>query len=139
MRKNDPLTNLMVTDITTVQVGQPVSHVRQLFAKNSFHHIPVLDGERLVGMVSSLDIVKLTFEAYETDDRTMDAVLDQTFKLEDVMTKDLVTVSHKDTVRRAVNLLADGTFHSLPVVGENETLKGIVTSTDLIKYLMKQY
>ena len=139
MRKNDPITNLMVTDVTTVQVGQPVSHVRQLFSKNTFHHIPVLDGQTLVGMVSSLDIVKLTFDAYDTDARTMDAVLDQTFKLEDVMTRDLVTVSHKDTVRRAVNLLSDGNFHSLPVVGENDELKGIVTSTDLIKYLMKQY
>lgn len=139
MRKNDPITNLMVTDVVTIQKGEPVSKARQLLADGEFHHLPVLDGKQLVGMVSSLDIMKLSFEAYDTDDRTMDVVLDQTFTLEKVMEKDLITVSHKDTVRRAVNLLSEGIFHSLPVIGADEELLGIVTSTDLIRYLMKQY
>jgi CBS domain-containing protein len=139
MRKNDPITNLMVTDVITLQVGQSVSEARKTLAEKGFHHLPVLDGEKLVGMVSRLDIVRLTFEAYDTDERTMDAVLDSQFTLAQVMKPDLVTVSHKDTVRRATNLLSDGTFHSLPVVGEDGKLEGIVTSTDLIRYLMKQY
>ena len=139
MRKNDPISNLMIKDVVTIQVGQPVSAARKLLEEKGFHHLPVLDGEKLVGVISSLDIVKLTFEAYDTDNRTMDAVLDDLFTLDKVMASDLVTISHKDTVRRAVNLLADGAFHALPVVGENDSLKGIVTSTDLIQYLMNQY
>lgn len=139
MRKNDPITNLMVTDVVTIQKGEPVSRAKQLLAEGEFHHLPVLDGDKLVGMVSSIDIMRLSFEAYNTDERTMDVVLDKTFILEEVMETDLVTISHKDTVRRAVNLLSEGKFHSLPVVGEDEGLKGIVTSTDLIRYLMKQY
>lgn len=139
MRKNDPITNLMVTEVVTIQKGEPVSRAKQLLAEGEFHHLPVLDGDKLVGMVSSIDVMRLSFEAYNTDDRTMDVVLDKTFILEEVMEKELVTISHKDTVRRAVNLLSEGKFHSLPVIGEDETLQGIVTSTDLIRYLMKQY
>jgi CBS domain-containing protein len=139
MRKNDPITKLMKTDVITIQKGEPISRARQVLSDNNFHHLPVLDGDKLVGIVSSLDIVKLTFDAYHTDERTMDIVLDEQFKLADVMEKDLVTISYKDTVRRAVNLLADGKFHSLPVIGEDDTLRGIVTSTDLIQYLMNQY
>lgn len=139
MRKNDPISNLMVKDVVTIQVGQNVSEARKLLSEKGFHHLPVLDGDKLVGVISSLDIVKLTFDAYHTDERTMDIVLDELFTLNKVMKTDLITISYKDTVRRAVNLLSDGKFHSLPVVGENDTLKGIVTSTDLIQYLMGQY
>jgi CBS domain-containing membrane protein len=138
MRKNDPISNLMIKDVVTIQVGQPVSAARKLLEEKGFHHLPVLDGEKLVGLLSRLDIVKLCFDAYDTDDRTMDVVLDDLFTLDKVMASDLVTIGHKDTVREAVNLLADGTFHALPVV-ENDSLKGIVTSTDLLQYLMKQY
>ena len=72
MRKNDPISKLMVTDLVTLQVGQPVSLARKLLAEKGFHHLPVLDKTELVGMVSNLDITKLTFDAYETDERTMD-------------------------------------------------------------------
>ena len=139
MRKNDPITNLMTTDVVTVQKGEPVSKAKKLLADSGFHHLPVLDGDKLVGMISSIDIMRLSFEAYNTDERTMDVVLDKTFVLEEVMETELITISYKDTVRRAVNLLSGGNFHSLPVIGENENLKGIVTSTDLIRYLMNQY
>ena len=139
MRKNDPISKLMIKEVVTLQVGQPVSDARKLLKEKGFHHLPILDGEKLVGVISNLDIVKLTFDAYDTDERTMDVVLDDLFTLDKVMASNLVTVSHKDTVRSAVNLLSDGAFHALPVVDENGSLKGIVTSTDLIQYLMNQY
>lgn len=139
MKKNELITNLMSKDVKTLQVGQPVSEARKMFANNNFHHLPILEGEKLVGIVSSLDIVKLTFNAAETDDRTMDAVMDSQFTLKDIMQSELVTIGHKDTVRSAVGLLSEGTFHSLPVVDDKNGLVGIVTSTDLIRYLMKQY
>lgn len=140
MRRNDPVSKLMITDITTIQVGQPVSTARKLLANGSFHHLPVLDGKNLVGVLSSHDMMKLSFESYNADDRTMDHVLDDQFKIADIMVKDtLSTLSYKETVRDAVARLSEGRIHSLPVVNEDRELVGIVTSTDLIRYLAKQY
>jgi len=129
----------MVTDLTTIQVGQPLSEARRLLAEGNFHHLPVLDGKNLVGVLSSADMLRLSFDAFGTDDRTMDHVLDQQFQLKDVMTKTVSTLFHKETVRDAVDRLRDGTIHSLPVVDENRELVGMVTSTDLIRYLALQY
>ncbi|TLD40129.1 MAG: CBS domain-containing protein [Candidatus Jettenia ecosi] len=41
------------------------------------------------------------------------------------------------TVRKAAHLLSDGVFHSLPVVDKDNNLIGIITSTDLIRYLAR--
>lgn len=139
MRKNDPITNLMVTDVTTIQAGQPLSVARKTLSEGNFHHLPVLDGKTLVGVLSSHDMMRLSFEAFNTDERTMDHVLDEQFKLVDVMTTEPVTLTNKNTVRDAVERLSEGKIHSLPVINEGSELVGIVTSTDLIRYLEKQY
>ena len=84
-------------------------------------------------------MMRLSFDAFGADDRTMDHVLDEQFKLADVMTADPVTMQYIETVRDAVEKLSDGKFNSLPVVDESGNLLGIVTSTDLIRYLGAQY
>ena len=55
--------------------------------------------------------------------------------IEQVMTKDVLTIQHKDTVYDAALLLSENEFHALPVMDEDE-LVGIVTTTDLIKFLL---
>jgi CBS domain-containing protein len=51
------------------------------------------------------------------------------------MKKNLVTIEINDTLRKAAHLLSDGMFHSLPVIDKDNNLIGIITSTDLIRYL----
>lgn len=139
MKRNDPISKIMSTEIVSVHVKQKLSEVRHVLGENNIHHVPVLSGEKLVGMVSTTDMVKLTFEPYDADERSVDAILDYQFKLEDVMQKELTTIKTSQTVRDAAELLGEGKFHSIPVVDDDDNLKGIVTSTDLIRYLLKQY
>lgn len=54
------------------------------------------------------------------------------------MTKDVKVVQKNDTIYDVATILSKNEFHSLPVL-ENEKLVGIVTTTDLIKYLVDQY
>lgn len=135
MKRNEPVSRIMTKGVKSVQVGQRLSQARNLLAKNSIHHVPVLDGERLVGMLSSIDLMRVSFDAYGADERTVDATLDQQFKIRDLMQRDLVTLSPTNTIRDAANMLGGGEFHSLPVVDRANVLVGIVTSTDLINYL----
>lgn len=54
------------------------------------------------------------------------------------MTKQVETVQVEDQIKEAAELLARGCYHALPVM-EGAELKGIVTSTDIINYLLEQY
>lgn len=60
------------------------------------------------------------------------------FSVEQVMSKNLVKVSPDTTIKEVAEILSKREFHALPVVLD-ELLVGIVTTTDLIKYLIYQY
>ncbi|PHS08583.1 MAG: hypothetical protein COA88_06360 [Kordia sp.] len=60
------------------------------------------------------------------------------FSLQQVMVKNVVTVNSSDNIYDVAKILAKENFHALPVE-ENGKLVGIVTTTDLINYLLEQY
>ena len=60
------------------------------------------------------------------------------FSIEQVMARNLVKVTPETSIREVAQILSKSEFHALPVV-EGELLVGIVTTTDLIKYLLEQY
>ena len=138
MKRNDPISKIMTTELQTVHLGQKLSEVRRMLADNPYHHVPVVSGKKLVGLLSATDMVRLSLAIYGVDERAVDAMLDSQHTIESVMTTDLTTISAKDTVRGAATVLGEGKFHSLPVV-DGEELVGLVTSTDVIRYLLEQY
>ena len=140
MRKNEPIRSIMSTDVLTLQLGQALSEARRLMDEHSIHHVPVVDGKRLVGILSATDLVRLSFGAWGgQDERSLDAVLDGQHTLVEAMQRKVVTLDEHSTVRDAATALQGGTFHSVPVVNGERELIGIVTSTDLIRYLVEQY
>ena len=138
MRRNEPITQIMTKGPTAVQVGQPLSEVSRLMKGGGFHHVPVLDGQRLVGIVSTTDLLQVSY-THGSDDRQVDAVLDHTVALAELMESEVATVTTHQTVRDAVEVFAEGRFNSLPVVDDDGNLVGIVTTTDVLRYLRDQY
>ena len=139
MKRNEPVHHIMTKDVETVHTGMKLSEVRQLLSEKPYHHVPVVSGKKLIGLISATDMVRLSLSLYGADQRAVDAMLDANHDIEGVMTKELTTIGHKDTVRAAAEQLSGGSFHALPVVDADGNLEGIVTSTDVIKYLLDQY
>lgn len=129
----------MSRHLVTAHHGDPISKVRQLIQEHGVHHIPVVSGDQLVGIVTWCDILRVSFgDAFSTDQRSVDATLDHSMTLEDLMRKDPVHIREDATIRDAAEVLAEGDFHALPVTRDGK-LVGLVTSTDLIKYLLAQF
>lgn len=137
MRRNEPVSKIMTSNPVTVHHGQALTEVQNLMAENRCHHLPVVTGNKLVGMVSSTDLLRVTY-AFGQDGRNANAVLDHTHTIEDVMQAGLVVVEPKTTVREVAAIFAKNWFHALPVV-EDGALVGIVTTTDVLEYLLEQY
>ncbi|MBB5030994.1 CBS domain-containing protein [Prosthecobacter vanneervenii] len=139
MKRNDPISHIMSRNVVTAHHGDPISKVRALVRQHGVHHIPVVSGDQLVGIITWSDILRVSFgDAFHTDERTVDATLDHTLSLEQIMQKNPVTLAETGTVREAAEILAGGSFHSVPIVSGSK-LVGIVTSTDIIKYLLDQF
>ena len=139
MKKNEPLEQILTRDVVTAHVGQKVSDVRKLLSENAFHHVPIVSGKKLVGIVSASDILGVSVEGVGSDGRSMDAYLDHQFTIEDLMNAELRTLPIRSTIADAAEALADGAFHAVPIVDEAGQLLGLVTSTDLIRFLRKQF
>ena len=138
MRKNEPVSQLMTRDPVTLHLGQKPSEMQTIFAANRFHHLPVVDGERLIGMLSTSDAVRFFTDAWGTNNRQLAETIDNDFNLEEIMVRSPIALSEDASLRDAVHLLSAGEYHALPVTDGDGNLKGIVTSTDLIRYLGDQ-
>ena len=135
MLENKKIGELVTTDVLCVRDNQQLSDVTALFRENQIHHVPVLKGKKPVGIISTQDIFKLIFDVDSTDDRMLDTLLNHNYKITDVMTSKLVILDEGSTIKDVAKLLIDSSYHSVLVVDNKGDLTGIVTTTDLIKYL----
>jgi CBS domain-containing membrane protein len=139
MKKNVPVKKIMTTQVVKLNLNDELSKAEMLFKKHRIRHIPVVAGNQIIGMLSLTDLLRISFvdSAFE-DDETIDTVVYDMFTLSQVMTKNVESISEDTTIKEAAEILANREFHALPVTKNNE-LVGMLTTTDLIKYLLEQY
>ncbi len=139
MKKRSPVSEIMTKDVVTLNKSDSLEQAEALFKKHKIRHIPVVSGEEIIGMLSYTDLLRISFvDAVDDDDVNVDTVVYNMFTIEQVMAKNLINVSSSTTIKEAAELLAKKEFHALPVV-DNKVLVGIVTTTDLINYLVSQF
>ena len=139
MKKSETIKSLISKELFSLNSTNKLSDARRIFVEKGVHHLPVLDGRKLVGMLSHTDLLRIdSGELFKQDPKKADVLLDNLSSITEVMTKDLKTIPADTTVREATSMLADGNFHSLPVVEAGEMV-GIVTTTDLLRYFHSQY
>ena len=138
MKKHESIQKVMSDNPVTLQLGQKLSEANAIFRKLGIHHIPVMDHDQPVGMLSETDLLRLIYDAGNTDSRMLDTLMDQQNSIADVMSDDLQTLPKTATVKEAAEILSDGSRHSVLVMDAGQ-LAGIVTSTDLIRYLHEQF
>jgi len=130
-----PVRHIMSREVTTIQVDAPVSTARMLLRSRPFHHVPVMRGDELVGILSVADLARVSLEAFVADGPTVDAWLDETATIQGLMTHEPETVHPDATLREAAARLSEGTFHALPVVSDGGKLEGILTTTDVVRFV----
>lgn len=139
MKKNEPIRKLMSTELITIHQGEPLSKARKLMVEAGLHHLPVVSGDQLRGVISWSDLLRVSFgDAFGTDERAVDTTLDHSLKLEEVMSADPITVTSQTSIHQAAEILCKGQFHCLPVVDDGK-LVGMVSSSDLLRYLAELY
>jgi len=92
----------------------------------------------LVGMISHTDLLRISFSSLDKSDDSIVPVIYEMFSIPEVMTRVPVFIEVNTTIKKAAEILARQSFHSLPVLDKGK-LVGIVTTTDMINYLLAQY
>lgn len=139
MKKRVPISQIMTRKVVTITTKDDLVTAEELFKKHRIRHIPVVKEDTILGMLSYTDLMRISFaDAIDEDEFEVDTMVYNMFSIEQVMVKDVVSVPPTATVKEVAQFLALKEFHALPVV-EDSKLVGIVTTTDLIRYLIDQY
>lgn len=139
MKYKVPVSTIMTKNVIKLNTSDDLTKAELLFKKYHIRHIPVVNGNKILGMLSYTDLLRISFaDAVDDEDEVVDTTVYNMFTVEQVMAKNLVKVSPDTTIRETAEILASKEFHALPVC-EGDLLVGIVTTTDLIKYLIDQY
>ncbi len=119
--------SIMTKDPVTAHPNQSIEDLSQLFMESEVQQIPVVDHGKLVGLITSSDVLKVSRFNLEND-----------LRVKDVMTTKVVKITPKDKVGTAAELFADKRFKMIPVVNVDNELKGIVTAFDVIRCAFNQ-
>ena len=132
-----PVSKIMSTDILSVNITQSLREVDAIISGQHIRHVPVVSGDTIIGMLSKTDLQKISFVNTMDGDGLTTAMYDN-LSIDQVMTKDITTVEQNDTILDVATILSKNEFHALPVT-EDGKLVGIVTTTDLVKFLIDLY
>jgi predicted transcriptional regulator len=139
MKKREPVSKIMTSQVVTLNLSHSLEDADKMFKKHNFRHIPVVSGDELIGMLSLTDLLRISFvDNYGEEEGPIDTAVYNMLSIEQVMVSKPVAVDADQTIKEVAEILSQREFHALPVV-ENKKLVGIVTTTDLIKYLLEQY
>lgn len=133
MRTNS-IIEVMTKNVVCVTPEQQLLDVKHIYEKDNFHHhIPVEENGKLVGMVSLIDFMYNISGAGISDDNTIYRKL----KVKDIMTKNPFYLTTNSTIEEVSKVLAEGNYHAVPVL-ENNNIVGIVSTADIIKYFLNK-
>lgn len=139
MKSKVPVATIMTENVIKLHLTDDLIKAEMLFKHNKIRHIPIVDNDKIVGILSYTDLLRISFvDAIDDDEDIIDVNIYDMFTVEQVMAKKVVTISPETTIKETAEILSKKEFHALPVCS-GDKLVGIVTTTDLIKYLIDQY
>ena len=139
MNKRTPVSTIMTKEVITLHKSDSLETAELIFKSKKIRHIPVVNGTHIVGMLSYNDLMRISFaDAIDEREEAIDSLVYNLFTVDKIMVSNVICIQSIATIKEVAQILSKNEFHALPVV-ENDDLVGIVTTTDLINYLLEQY
>jgi acetoin utilization protein AcuB len=125
------VSKFMTQKLITAAPDMSVKQAFLLMRASRVRHIPVVEGEELVGIISDRDLRRPRW-AEQVDDWTAYYQIDENHMVADVMTRNPETVRASDDVLKAVKLFRERRYGALPVLNKDGELVGILSAQDLL-------
>jgi len=124
--------NKMTTRIISLSPDQSVPDAQGLFKLHNLKHLPVLEGDKVVGVLSRVEVAKASPSTASTLDARELTYLLSKIKVRDIMVKKLFTISPDMLLEEAATLMRSHRVSFLPVVEGEDRLVGVITESDVM-------
>ncbi len=124
---------LMTRKVITVEKDDSLLAIREIFENVKFHHLLVVDGQKLIGVISDRDLLSAIppFSEKECDAVALNK------KAHQIMSRTLITVDAKTSIEQAGNLLLKNNISCLPVISSQNDIEGILTWKDILSFYLE--
>ncbi|MFC6824317.1 CBS domain-containing protein [Halopelagius fulvigenes] len=123
--EDDTKASVVMKSAPRIDRHEDVREAARMLVEGDTKIAPVYEGEKLYGIVTGDAILEAVIE-------NLDAI-----SVDDIYTEDVVTVGEKSHVGQAINRLREHGVSRLPVVDEDDTLEGILTTHDIIDFVVR--
>ena len=141
----DPIVTMQIVDcmtpfLITLEKYDSLAQAYEKMTKNHIRRIPVVEGGRLIGIITLSDILQFKpvevgrYLSFKELSETLDKLV-----VELVMTRDPIVVFQTDQVGYAAELMLENKVGGLPVLDSSKNLVGLVTESDLFRLLACQW
>ena len=121
----------MTTKLITCTPEMSVKSAYLTMISHRVRHIPVVEGDQLVGIISDRDLRRPSW-VDALDDWTQYYQISDDTKVADIMTTKPVTVRTYDRIDKAVRIFREERYGAVPVLDKNGDLVGILSAHDLL-------
>jgi CBS domain-containing protein len=126
--------DIMMKGPVTLEANDVLDLADDVMNLGRIRHIPIVEGEQVVGVLSQRDLFySALVKALGVRHREQKDLM-KTLRVREVMIEPVVTISPNHTVKEAARLMAEKKIGCLPVT-QGETLVGLVTETDILRYV----
>lgn len=133
------ITTLMSKNLITLNIDDDLAKAKLIFDQHSIHHILILNGKELAGVITDRDLYKNLSPTIGTSKETPRDTSLLRKKLHLIMSRELVTGTAETTLNEAVLLFYDNHISCLPIVDESFQPIGVITWRDVLKVIAIQY
>lgn len=136
---NRPIKTIATVNLMTVSPNVIMTEIEDIFNSYEFHHIPVVEDDKPIGIISKSDFHRLQHhftqlgleEAKENNQKFFRSMI-----ASDVMIKNPICLKSSDMISDAVDIFLQNKVHSILIV-DDEKCNGIVTPYDILKSLVE--
>jgi acetoin utilization protein AcuB len=131
-----PVSQVMTENPVTIHRNDPIRKAFDLMMEGQFRRLPVMEGTKLVGIVTDRDLRRATNSPLVLHETWYDEYLLDHITVEACMSPDPITVTPQTPVEEVATLMYERQIGGVPVMEESK-LVGIIARTDLLKLLVK--
>lgn len=127
---------IMTPEVISVAPTSSIGAAIELMRQHGIRRLPVVEDERLVGIVTDRDLRQATNSPLVLRERWYSEFLLEAIKVRSCMTPDPITVTPATPVAQAAQALRSHKIGGLPVVDTEGKLQGIITESDIFRILI---
>ncbi len=125
--------NLMSGNLVSVELDDSLALIKEIFDHVNFHHLLVVEGAKLLGVISDRDLFKAISPNLDTAAATTKDLATLQKKAHQIMSRNPVTINESASILTAVELFNTHPISCIPVINESGKPVGVISWRDVMR------